>query len=115
MIYKEPKRVTKHEMLFLLRSEKIPAICEAMVGLAYHEKDWEWCQNLFIKLIKDLSQNDEILRTAIICIGHIARIHRAINKAAVFEAFSVLREKGKFEGYIEDAISDIDLFVSDES
>jgi hypothetical protein len=85
-------------------------ICNAMVSMAYHEHDWHWAQE---KCLSFLQYSDiQISGLAATCLGHIARIHRQLDKEKVLRS---LREKAcinpEVAGRIEDALDDIEAFV----
>lgn len=85
-------------------------ICHALVSMAFHEKDWEWAEG---KCLLFLEHPDvDVSGLAATCLGHIARIHGALNRGLVFRR---LEEKAKstpdIAGCIEDAIEDIRMFM----
>ncbi|MBF7092964.1 hypothetical protein IUY40_15635 [Flavobacterium sp. ALJ2] len=49
---------------------------------------------------------------AVTCLGHIARIHRVIDKEKVLKAFESRKDDEAINGRIEDAIDDINVFVT---
>lgn len=87
-------------------SEKI---CNALISITYHDDDYEWVQN---KCVTFLYSNDlDVKRLAITCLGHLARIHNKLDKKLVIPLLEELRKDKKVEGVVEDALDDIDMFL----
>ena len=82
---------------------------EALVAVALNEPDFDWAQRVCIHF---LSSNEWTVRAvAATCIGHIARIHRRINRDMVMPLLKEMQNDESLEGYASDAIDDIDTFV----
>lgn len=92
-------------------SDDSEKICEALVSIVFHDSDLVWIQE---RCIDFLEHSDiQVSGLAATCLGHIARIHRRLNKDRVVE---LLQEKAirtpEISGRIEDALDDINMFVS---
>ncbi|MDB5971727.1 MAG: hypothetical protein JWQ90_4177 [Hydrocarboniphaga sp.] len=85
------------------------AICTALVSLAFHEEDWRWVQKRCLYFLE--SDDEDISGLAATCLGHIARIHRQLDKDVVVHALRSKLSNAKIAGRIEDALDDIDTFI----
>jgi hypothetical protein len=109
MEYETVEPVTKDEAQAAFDSREVDRIIHAMLGAAYYESDWEWVQDWCLRF---LESNDSSLRnTAIACLGHLARIHKKIDKTKVVSALRRHLKHPEYEGRVEDAIDDIEMFA----
>ena len=84
-------------------------ICDALVRVAYHDDDYQWVQN---KCITFLHSDDlDVRRLAVACLGHLARIHNKLDKKLVIPLLEEMRKDKEIEGVVEDALDDINMFV----
>ncbi len=93
----------------MLSSGNVEEICNALVSIAFYESDWKWAQEKFLDLLDD--DNPKISGISATCLGHIARIHRKLDKERVI---SILRNKigiSAISGRVQDALDDIEIFV----
>jgi hypothetical protein len=95
------------EMAFASGNES--EICHALVSLAFHEPDWLWAQNQCLFFLEKDNQN--IAGVAATCLGHLARIHRKIEKDKVTVALKLHLSNGDLAGIVEDALDDILMFT----
>ena len=95
------------EKIFL--SNNAEKICHAMVAIALHEQDWKWVQDKCLYFLTN--DNPEISGLAATCLGHIARIHRQIEKDKVIPLLRSRLNNPDIAGQIEDALSDIAMFT----
>lgn len=84
-------------------------VCKALVAIAFHESDWRWAQDRCLELLR--SSDPSISGLAATCLGHIARIHRKIDKDIVLPALQALRADPDIGGRVDDAIDDISMFA----
>ncbi|MEQ4616655.1 MAG: hypothetical protein ABN482_01245 [Corticimicrobacter sp.] len=87
----------------------INEICERIVYIAFYCPDWRWAQDYCLILL-DYNSKD-VKGVAATCLGHVARIHRRLDKDRVL---NVLREHLSdldISGQVEDAIDDIEIFL----
>jgi hypothetical protein len=81
----------------------------ALVSLAYHDPDWRWVQDLCLRLLND---PDVGMRgIAVLCLGHLARIHGQLDLTRVLPALRRLRDDEEVSARVADAIDDINTFV----
>ena len=84
-------------------------ICHALVAVAFHESDWQWSQERCLELLENEDPNVSSLAAA--CLGHVARIHKALDKERVVSALRNRMSDDRISGSIEDALDDIEMFV----
>ncbi len=109
-IYQEPERISREKAERILSSGSPTEICDALVGLAYHEPDWRWVQG---QCLRFLGHPDEQVRgLAATCLGHVARIHGRVDKQLVVPALQRLLTDPEIGGRAEDALGDIRMFAS---
>jgi hypothetical protein len=95
------------EMAFSSSDEN--QICQALVSLAFHESDWQWVQNHCLEYLQ--SDNPNIAGISAICLGHIARIHRKLEKDKVVTALRQKLNNSEIAGVVEDALDDISMYL----
>ncbi len=81
----------------------------ALLGVTYHEPDWEWVQGWCLRFLE--FSDPDIRNTAIACLGHLARIHGRIDKTKVMKALRGHLDDLECAGRIEDALDDIEMFA----
>ena len=84
-------------------------ICYAMISVALYEQDWKWAQDKCLYFL--MSDNPEISGLAANCLGHIARIHRQIEKDKVVPLLQSRLHDTRIAGRVDDALIDIEMFT----
>jgi|SRR6516165_1303574 hypothetical protein len=108
--YEEPLPINRAEADVILAGSDEARICETLIRLAYHDPDWRWVQDLCLRF---LQYPDRSVRgCAVTCLGHLARIHGTIDAAKVLPALRTLQTDIALAGRVDDAISDIEMFVN---
>jgi hypothetical protein len=109
MEYQNISPINREEAEKIFNSKDAEKICDAMVSVAFFEPNWKWAQDKFLSF---LSNNDPLISgLAATCLGHLARIHRQIEKNKVVEALKDRLKDKRIAGRIEDALSDINIFT----
>ncbi|GDY33441.1 hypothetical protein [Gandjariella thermophila] len=109
MQYVEPGPVGRDALAAALGGGDGRAIAEALVGVAYHDPDWQWVQDTCLRL---LGHPDTGVRAiAITCLGHVARVHRQLDTDKVVPALTRLTSDPDLGGRAEDALDDINHFL----
>jgi hypothetical protein len=85
-------------------------IVRALLGLTLHDADWEWVQDRCLTLLD--SRWAEVRNTAILCLGHLARIHKKLHKSKVIAALSKKLADPEASSRAEDALEDIEMFAA---
>ena len=109
MIFRNPEPMTREELERNFQSTDTDIITESLVALAFYEKDWRWAQNICLEFLED--SNPTISGLAAVCLGHIARIHHKLDKKKVLAALERRKKDPLTSGRIEDALSDISIFL----
>jgi len=113
LIYKEPEKMTKEQILAVLQSNDVAAIENALVSLVFFEEDFEFAKKLIFNYAKN---SDEAIRgTAILCIGHLARIHKNLPIEITIEIIEgALKDNSHYvREQAESAASDINVYIPD--
>lgn len=81
MIFDNERPVPKPEARNVLAGGDVERICRMLVAVAFYEKDREWAEVLML----DASRhgNEQVAGLAVVCLGHLARIHGQLSPAAV--------------------------------
>jgi len=84
-------------------------VCDALVRAVFHDPDRRWAQRQCLRLARH--SLPEVRGLAATCLGHIARIHRAINRKSAERALKALLKDPASAGRAEDALEDIRKFA----
>ncbi len=103
--------ISRSEAEKALSSGNPEKICQALLSVSFHETDWKWAQENCLRFLEN--EDPEISGLAAICLGHIARIHKLIDRDRVVSALRKHSGNPGIAGQIEDAIEDIEKFASD--
>jgi hypothetical protein len=102
----------KEEILNILQSTtltndlKVKTLLDAIFNI----DDWNWLQNLCIKMSS--SSDENISGLAVTGIGHIARMHQKLDKDVVVPFLNnILLENNHLSGRASDALEDIEIFI----
>lgn len=109
--YHEPEPLSKEMALRVFASGDSSEICHTLVATAFYEDDWQWVQNICLGFLRN--EDPDIRGLAATCLGHIARIHRKLEKSRVLIALIPLLKDADTSvvAKVEDAISDITWFM----
>jgi hypothetical protein len=83
----------------------------ALLSLALYDSDWRWVQDQCLRLLAD--SDEEVVATAILGLGHLARLHQRLDLDRVLPALKTLQAEPRFGGRVSDAFDDIRMFVPD--
>lgn len=72
--------------------------------------DPEWIQVRCVQVVQN-HQSDDVRGLALTCIGHVARMHKTINKVLVIPVLLKGLEHKTLSGRAQDALDDIDIYV----
>jgi len=110
MQYQELLPLSRPEAEPMLSSGDEHKICEALLRLAYYDPEWHWVQNQCLHLI--LSHSHLPIRaTAVLCLGHLARIHGRLELEKVQPVLMALVNIPELRGRVEDVLEDIAMFI----
>jgi hypothetical protein len=106
--YHDVLSVSKEAAASAFESGDPEKICWALLAIAFHETDWRWAQDKCLDFL--LSDNPEVSGLAATCLGHIARIHRSLDRDKVIAALRARLSDKDIRGQVEDALDDIEMF-----
>ena len=109
MRYDEIQSVDQLHAELAFATGNTEGIVYALLGTTLNGVDWEWVEKWCLHFLD--SPVHDIRNTAIICLGHLARIHRRLHKGEVLNALLKYVSDPNFAGRVEDAIEDIEAFV----
>jgi hypothetical protein len=109
MRYQEVPPISRNEARAAFRSGDEAAIRDALLRITYHDQDWQWIQDQLVRFARH--RNGAIRGVAGLCFGHLARIHRALDRDVVLPVLRELAAHPETRGQAEDALSDIEIFV----
>ena len=107
--YHDVNPIDKEAAEKMLSSDTIELVCQTMVSIAFHESDWHWAQDKFLKLL--FHKNHNVSGLAATCLGHLARIHNTLEKDRVIRTLKMHLNNSEIAGRIEDALDDIKIYV----
>jgi HEAT repeat protein len=107
--YQDVGSITREQAEQALRSGSPEARTEALLSLAYHDRDWEWVQERCIQSAHD--EDPGVRGMAALCFGHLARIHRQLNLDRVLPVLHGLQKDPEVAWRVNDALDDIEVFL----
>lgn len=111
LTYHEVYPKSRVEIDEAIASNNATTMIEALISAAFYEPDWRWVQNLCLQLATHSDSN--IRRTAITCLGHLARLHGQLDVHLVLPLLQELNNDPSLEGTVQDTLDDIRIFASD--
>jgi hypothetical protein len=111
MQYEEIGPLDRDTLTVRLRSNDETEVCRALVAAALHDPDWRWVQSQCLALAAHSSS--WVRRVVPTCFGHLARIHRQIDRErveAVLEKLAV-DPIAEVRVAVQDARDDFAIFL----
>ncbi len=109
MRYHEVQPMSREDEQAAFATEDADRVIDALLSAAYHDPDWRWVQGQCLRFARH--RDAAIRRVAVICLGHLARIHRRLDTAAVLPVLDELTHDPAVAGQVEAALDDIRLFA----
>jgi hypothetical protein len=109
--YKEVQVYDKESALEELKSSEVKKITNALLRLTFHESDGKWVQDICIQYSNHSHYN--VRGIAILCFGHLARIHGELETEIVLPIVNkALHDSNGFvSGHANSALDDIQFFI----
>lgn len=107
--YIEPPRIPRDEALAALSSPDPRAKVDALLSLALYDDDWKLIQEHCLQLLDD--PDPDVVATAVLCFGHLARRSGHLDIERVVPALNTLRFNPAVAGRVKDVLDDIRIFV----
>ena len=111
MKYQEVLPISRQEAEKAFESNDSSQISDALLRVTYYDSDWSWIQSKCLEFIK--YQDKNIRGLAVTCLGHLARIHGTLDVDKVVPILESLSDDPEISGKIDDALDDIQMFVSE--
>ena len=108
MEYQEILPISRQDASIALNSGDETLIVDALLRLTYHEPNRKWVQEKCVQFA--LSTNSAIRRIAVLCIGHLARIHKKIDLEIVLPVLEGLIDDPILADTVENTYDDIKMF-----
>lgn len=110
MYYESATALSHKEVKQAFASGEIEKICRALVSLAFYEADWRWAQEQF--LFYTAHPSAQVRGVAVICLGHLARLHGILDKEIVLPTLNRLLNDPTIAGKVEDALDDMKIYLN---
>ncbi len=111
MKYETVQPIDREQAEHLLAKEDRETICPTLVRVALHEPDRHWAQS---QCLRFAGHKDSFVRgVAATCLGHLARIHKAIDEDEVIPVVRQLLNDSdpQTRAIAEDTISDFSIYL----
>ena len=111
--YSEPKPLAHDEALAIFAGAIPEAIQDALVSIALLEKDLRWAYSMILRGAR--MPHSGIRGTALLCIGHLARIHRMLPGDEVVGLINegLVDDDAYVRGQSENAADDLQMYLPD--
>lgn len=110
MKFEQIKPISKVNAELVFKSGVDNDIVEVLIRLAYHHNDWRWVQSKCLHYVEN--DNDSLKQTAILCLGHLARIHKQLDIEIVMPIVDRLKSQSNLQGRIEDFLDDVSIYIN---
>lgn len=107
--YREVEPIDRIEAERAFISGRPDLICDALVRVTFHDPDWQWVQRWCVHFLG--FDSDEVRGLAATCLGHVARIHRTLDRELVVPMLERLTADPAIGGRAGDALDDIRQFL----
>lgn len=107
----EVQEFDKESAIKELKSGEAKRIINALLALAFYEEDWKWVQDICI--VYSNHSHSNVRGIAILCFGHLARIHGELELEKVLPIVKkALNDSNDFvSSHANSALDDIQLFI----
>ena len=86
---------------------------DGLLSLALYDREWKLVEDLCLKMLHD--PDTDIVATAILALGHLARIHRQLDLDRVLPELEALKSNEALAGRVSDTLDDINIYVGDRN
>lgn len=97
------------EMLYYIDHGSLEEATDALLSLTHNDGDREWVENVLVHRI-DEKYDLQIRELAVVCIGHLARLHHVISDETAALLVKLTRDPA-LRGFAEDALDDVNIYV----
>lgn len=85
---------------------------DALLSLTYHEPDRLWMEATLLDLV-DNAPDPQVRALAVVCLGHLARIHRSITAAKIVPKLQELESDPNLSSRAVNALEDFAIFAGE--
>jgi hypothetical protein len=110
MHYEELEPIARAEAAAELGSRDRERVCPALIRIALFDPDRSWIENTLAQFLQD--EDPWIRGVAATCVGHVARIHRALDVACLLPLLRNLLDDPATAGKAQDALDDIGVYIA---
>jgi hypothetical protein len=107
--YQEVRPITRAKAEVDLVSAIPSTRIDALLSLAYHDPELDWVQDRCIQFTED--PDPGVRRMAVLCFGHLARIHQKLDLDRVLPILHRLVNDPLIAGDVNDTLDDIEVFL----
>lgn len=109
MQYHSVDPISQTEAEDMLNSGNSVQIVDALLRSAFHDPDWHWVQTQALEYVHHASLEVQLM--AVLCFGHLARIHGTLDLDLVMPVLRKLADDPQLSGRVEDVLDDIQMFI----
>ena len=111
MQYEELKPIERDEAAREFVSGDRERVCPALVRIALFDPDRSWIEDNLARFLRD--EDPWIRGVAATCVGHVARIHQALDMERLLPLVISLLDDPATAGKAQDALDDIGVYIRD--
>jgi hypothetical protein len=104
------ENLSKERILERLKSDNVRVVTDALLYATFNLDDWVWVQDECLKLADH--HNADIKGLSVTCLGHLSRMHSAIDKDRVIPVLLDKLNDSDIAGRVRDALDDIEMFTA---
>ena len=108
LIYKNIEKLDISVIVCMLKSKNKDDVINGLLSLTLYGDDWKIAQDTCLSLLEH--EDIDVVKAAVIGIGHTARVHGKIGQSAITALNSKMNDEDLY-GTIEDVFDDIDIYV----
>jgi hypothetical protein len=106
----QPDLAWRAEMMAEVQSGDVVRATDALLSLTNGEVDRSWIEDTLLGVI-DGHDDLQVRQLAVICLGHLARIHGNISDDTVVAKLKSLQRDPEFASRATNALEDVETFV----
>ncbi|MGI5190735.1 hypothetical protein ACQEVI_21530 [Promicromonospora sp. CA-289599] len=110
-VYREPAPLDRNDLERARLERDLPLLREAMISVALSDPDRSWVERQLVVLAGD--PDGSVRSIAALALGHLARVHGAIDRELVLPVLNHLLDDSAALGNAENAIDDIAMFAKE--
>ena len=109
MRFGQPEHMSREAAITAIHGRDPTRRIDGILSLALYDSDWKEAQDQCLGLLADA--DPDVVNTAVLGLGHLARLHHRLDLDVVIPALKALQTDPRFAGRVRDALEDIATFV----